>query len=364
MTRHLIEVQGFRVFILEESYPHAELLNQFVLTGQGDLRDILNRLAGWYLWDTEEMVELVQWIRDFNEGLPENQKVHFYGMDITAPALGVQSILDSLAAAGVETALDPEKLGLNLQQGDMWPTTWQRYGELSEERLSELGKNYSDLAKCIEEGREALIAFSSIEEFERMELLGEIGILGNKLFSSGDRKAGGVIREQGMTQIVLWVLEHERPGEKAILWGHNLHMAKSSFLAPGFLEGDLEPMGMLMKEELGERYLVIGGTFGSGSYPGNVPPGEREFANVSSDVFDGALAEVGFPNFLIDLRPAQEISDVAGWLHMRRECRAQGMQAMMVPGEAFDMVYFVNEISRSQPTPLALRKYQSPGEPD
>jgi hypothetical protein len=41
------------------------------------------------------------------------------------------------------------------------------------------------------------------------------------------------------------------------------------------------------------------------------------------------------------------------------EWKAQDSQAVLVPGAAFDLVYLVNVISRSQPTPLALERFQS-----
>ncbi|MCK5378569.1 MAG: hypothetical protein KAJ78_04160 [Acidobacteria bacterium] len=39
LVRHLIEDLGFRALILEESLPHAESLDRYVMTGEGDLRD-------------------------------------------------------------------------------------------------------------------------------------------------------------------------------------------------------------------------------------------------------------------------------------------------------------------------------------
>ena len=122
LVRYLIEDLGFRVLILEESVPHAESLDRYVTSGEGDLRGVMNRLAGWYLWDTEEMLEVVQWVRNFNEDREPDQQVRIFGVDITAPALGVQGVLESLEIAGVDTGLDACALGLDLQQGDFWPT--------------------------------------------------------------------------------------------------------------------------------------------------------------------------------------------------------------------------------------------------
>ena len=123
-----------------------------------------------------------------------------------------------------------------------------------------------------------------------------------------------------------------------------------------------------LSEELGDAYMAIGGSFGTGSFPPDLPPGERRFEAVSEDVMDGALAAVGVPFFLVDLRGAEDDPAVIEWLGQEREWLAQDSTALLVPHAAFDLVYFVKNISRSQPTPAALRRYRSLGsagaEPD
>jgi hypothetical protein len=73
---------------------------------------------------------------------------------------------------------------------------------------------------------------------------------------------------------------------------------------------------------------------------------------------DGALATVGVPRFLIDIRRVEDDA-AARWLERDREWRAQDAQSVLKPAAAFDAVYFVSEISRARPSPLALRRYGS-----
>ena len=361
LVRHLIEDLGFRALILEESFPHAQSLDRYVTSGEGDLRDLLNRLAGWYLWDTEEMLELVCWVREFNKDREPRQKVRIFGADITAPAPGVLQVIDSLEVAGVDTRLNAQALGLDLQRGDFWPGTWERYAALSDERLRELADNYEQLIEALTEEKTPLVASSSDREYERTLLLATIGKIGNEFFSSGDREQGGAVREHGMAQTTLWILNREIPGEKAILWAHNLHVAKGSFRMPGLFEGVLEPMGVELSAKLGDAYIALGGTFGTGSYPPDLPPGERLFEAVSEDVMDGALAAVGTPFFLVDLRAVEQNSAATRWLQQERQWKAQDSDALLVPNAAFDLVYFVGKISRSQPSSLALQRFQTLG---
>jgi erythromycin esterase len=318
----------------------------------------MNRLAGWYLWDTEEMVELVSWIRDFNEGRERDDQVRIFGVDITAPAVGVEGVLGFLRSAGVEFETNKLDLGLDLQEGDFWPTTWQRYSTLSDERKAALTEHYDALINTVEQQRHLLTTRSSKGEYERNRWLAEVGRLGHQMFSTADRSRGGAIREHGMAQTLLWILENEMKGHRAILWAHNLHVATDVFRMPALVEGELDPMGVELARELGGSYLAIGGSFGFGSYPCDLPPGERSFEVMAETTVDGALAAVTSPIFLVDLREAAQNTAATTWLEEEREWRAQDSNVVLVPGEAFDLVYFVREISRSQPTPMALERFQ------
>ncbi len=358
MVRFLVEEMGFRALILEESVPHAEALDEYVLTGEGDLRTIMNRLAGWYLWDTEEMVDLVSWILDFNEGRERDDQVRIFGVDITAPALGVEGVLGFLRSAGVEFETNELDLGLDLQEGDFWPTTWQRYSTLSDERKAALSEHYDALINTVEQQRHLLTTRSSNGEYERNRWLAEVGRMGHQMFSTADRSRGGAIREHGMAQTLLWILQNEMVGHRAILWAHNLHVATDTFRMPALVEGVLEPMGVELARELGDSYLAIGGSFGFGSYPSDLPPGDRSFEVMAETTVDGALAGVTSPIFMVDLREAAQNTAAMTWLEEEREWRAQDSNVVLVPGEAFDLVYFVREISRSQPTPMALERFQ------
>lgn len=358
IVRFLVEETGFRALILEESVTHAEALDDFVTTGEGDLRSIMNHLAGWYLWDTEEMSELVSWIRSFNEGRDPDDQVRIFGVDITAPALGVERVLVFLRSAGIDLEFNERDLGLELQEGDFWPTTWQRYSMLSDERKAVLAVSYDELIDTIEQQRLLLTTRGLNRDFERNRWLAEVGRLGHQMFSAPDRAQGGAIREHGMAQTLLWILENEMTGHRAILWAHNLHVATSTFRMPEFVEGDLEPMGVELARELGDSYVAIGGAFGFGSYPANLPPGERSFEEMDKTTMDGALAGVTARNFMVDLRNAGQDTAATEWLGRERLWRAQDTNVVMVPRGAFDLVYFVREISRSHPTPLALERFQ------
>ncbi len=359
LVRHLIEDLGFRALILEESTAHAEAIDRLVRSEDGDPQTTMNQLAGWYLWDTEEMLELVEWIREFNRRQPANHQVRVFGADVTAPALGMREVLEALDDLGIEAGLDADTLGLDLHEGDFWPTTWARYGTLPVARRTEISLNCERLVEAVRSNREKIATATSKEAYERLLLMAEIGQSGNSLFMASDREVGGAIRESGMSRTTLWILDHVVEDHRAILWAHNLHVATGSFRMPGLAEGDLVPMGVQLGSALGDGYLTIGGTFSRGVFPPDLPPGERVFERPSAEVMDGALARVGRPAFVLDLRLAETEPAAKAWLGQEREWIAQDTRASLTPAESFDLVYFVEKVSRSQPSSLALQRFQA-----
>jgi erythromycin esterase len=314
LVRHLIEDLGFRTLILEESTAHAEALDRLVRSGEGEPQTVLIQLAGWYLWDTDEMLELIEWIRDFNQIQPADRQVGIYGSDITAPALGIEQVLEALDGLGIAAGLDAQALGLDLHEGDFWPTTWQRYGSLSDERRAEITGSYQRLVDAVGSNRDTIVGALSEDAYERLLLLAEIGQSGNAMFLTTDRKEGGTIREAGMSHTTLWILDHRADDHRAILWAHNLHVATGPFQMPGLAEGDLFPMGVQLEFALGDDYIAIGGSFSRGLFPHDLPPGERVFEEPSSDVMDGALARVKRSPFILDLRQAEKDPAARAWL--------------------------------------------------
>jgi len=359
LVRHLIEDLDFRTLILEESTAHAEAIDRLVRSEDGDPRTTMNQLAGWYLWDTDEMLELIGWIREFNRRQPPDHQVRVFGVDVTAPALGVRQVLEVLDDLAIDAGLNDKALGLDLQEGDFWPTTWERYGTLSDARRAEIALGYESLVEAVSSNREKIVIASSNEAYDRLLLLAEIGQTGNLMFMATDREEGGAIREDGMSRTTLWILDHAVEEHRAVLWAHNLHVATGSFRMPGLAGGDLVPMGVHLDSVLGDDYVAVGGTFGRGMFPHDLPPGRRVFERPSAEVMDGALSRVGPPAFVLDLRQAETDSDVWTWLDQEKGWIAQDSQSFLNPTEAFDLVYFVEDVSRSQPSQLALQRFQS-----
>ncbi len=95
MLEFLATQMGFTIFSIEANLPEAYRLNDFVLTGKGDAAALLRGLYFW-TWDTEEVLDMILWMRRFNQS--GRGRVEFTGFDIQTPTVAIENVRDFVAA--------------------------------------------------------------------------------------------------------------------------------------------------------------------------------------------------------------------------------------------------------------------------
>jgi len=63
LIKYLIEEKGFNIIAFESNKPETELINNYVLGGDGDPIKLLKGIYFW-TWQTKEILDLINWLRD------------------------------------------------------------------------------------------------------------------------------------------------------------------------------------------------------------------------------------------------------------------------------------------------------------
>ena len=79
MLEFLATEMGFTIFSIEANMPEAYRLNDYVLNGAGDPAELLRGMYFW-TWNTEEVLEMIRWMRAFNAS--GRGRVQFTGFDM------------------------------------------------------------------------------------------------------------------------------------------------------------------------------------------------------------------------------------------------------------------------------------------
>ena len=109
LIEYLVSEMGFNTFALECPFGEALDINRYVVDGKGDPEKALAGIYYW-AWDTEEVLDLIKWIRSYNADINHQTKVRFYGFDPQNPERAARVMLNYLAKvdANLEKEVRPE----------------------------------------------------------------------------------------------------------------------------------------------------------------------------------------------------------------------------------------------------------------
>ncbi|MCK5638230.1 MAG: erythromycin esterase family protein, partial [Flavobacteriaceae bacterium] len=352
--KYLVEEMGFTTFILEASLPYSNKINDYILNGKGNLNEIMSGMPGWFLWDTQEMTNLLNWIREFNKNTTNNKKVKFYGIDIVAPNNGLEQIFKYLQKVDKPylEQINNENFGRSIIEDNQWQTSQQRYSELPEGEKQILLKNYNTLFEHIKLNKENYISKSSENEYDWILKLSYSAKEANKMFSETDRLKMGLIRENAMANITFWIKERNK---NIILWSHNLHIAKSEFTMSIMPENEIKGMGYILNQKFGNSMVSIGASFNQGKFQNE----NITFEPAAPNTIDGTLAKLNTDYFILNLKGNSENNDIEEWLNKDNVMRVQSFEMICIPKKSFDAIFFTNTISKVNYNPTTLERLRN-----
>jgi len=101
LTEFLASEMGFTLFAIEANMPEAYRLNDYVLTGKGDPKALLKGMYFW-TWDTQEVLDMIEWMRRFNQS--GKGRIQFLGFDMQTPTVAAKNARELVAKAEPEAA--------------------------------------------------------------------------------------------------------------------------------------------------------------------------------------------------------------------------------------------------------------------
>ncbi len=114
----LANEMGFTIFSIEANMPEAYRVNDYVLNGQGDARKLLKGMYFW-TWNTQEVLDMMYWMRDFNTS---GGHIEFTGFDMQIPTVAMQIVRD-FATANDAGALSAVTRAITLTNNVTSPST-------------------------------------------------------------------------------------------------------------------------------------------------------------------------------------------------------------------------------------------------
>lgn len=256
LTKRLVSEFGFTIIGVEGDWPSIYKFNQYIkgnLTNGESAAQVLGQFQRWptWMWANEEVAELAEWLRVFNESKEADQMVSFYGLDM-------YSLWESLEEVKAY-ALSHE----DAETTALVNNVIQCFGDRRDEY--EYAQSVTSATSCADE-LETLLEHLTSEGTEthsealfnaRQNALVVRNAERYYTVSLYDYSGSWNIRDRHMMQTINDVTRFHGTGSKMIIWEHNTHVGDAR--ATDMQSQGMVNVGQLVREEhAADGVYVIG----------------------------------------------------------------------------------------------------------
>lgn len=280
----LVREMGFDVVAFEGPFALLNRINTYVQGGNGNARSLVGQMtetSGYTFWDTEEIVELVEWMRVYNRDRGGRPAIEIAGADVfdelALPSIVIQ-YLHSVDSAAAEDA------------AKKYSCTQPICAKTNPKLV------YDSLA-----AREAeLVPRSSFRAYHDALQSARIIVQRTNLME----------RDPAMAANIEWARTHRGTSGKVIYWAHNEHVTKGESPWTGGVTA-----GHLLRQSLGDDYFTIGTLTAAGAFTqwalqqGAVVPVATPIPAPRPDSYESFFRQRGALALLVPLR-----GDLPAWL--------------------------------------------------
>lgn len=258
----LVENNGCRTFIIEGDFGGALKVDQYINGGSGSAEKAVAEI-GFAIYRTQEMVDLVDWMRSYNETVSQEEALHFYGMDVQRFDNNKEYLFSVIEQTHPELGAEYSEVFEQLtdeQRTSLDETTLNSAKESLSEFIDKLDAVETDIVESLGQP-----AFDFARECAKtIYACCEVQLSDNY----------NATRDQYMYEKVEWFLQH---GDNSVLFinGHNGHIGKTSVAGYTCL-------GELLSNNLGNGYYSIGTDAQKTQFNSQKDNGEFEVVEVSN----------------------------------------------------------------------------------
>jgi erythromycin esterase len=316
MFAYLAAEKGFTTLAFEADQAECRAIEAFV---QGEsppgvtARMVVEGIQ-LAVWRTEEVVALVQWMREYNQ--TARTRVHFVGFDMQSykPArVGLGRFLESVDP---EAAAELAKATAGLDE-PFPEDTWMGsvFAELPESTRIVVTNGFAKAASVVAAHRQKPGAEDAQRNVERLQQWSQYVV------STTDG-----VRDRMMADNLVALRKRLGVGVKMMIWAHNYHVGRYA---------ELQSMGTHLAKAWGREYVAFGVLFGEGTVmartltdPGNEKAGYTgylEHAIAAAPPWDAAAPFAGVTTTVaLDLRALPASSKAAAWFTTPHPIRELG----------------------------------------
>jgi erythromycin esterase len=317
LFKYLVEKHGFKAFAFECDYGESIFFDRYINGGAGDIDELMRTRMHFWTWRTSEVRALLEWMRSFNIGKGDAEKIHYIGVDCqftTYQGMLLRQYLGSVSSAFL-SELDPLLSELEGLQDSQYKT-------MEEAVFNDYKQRQDDLYRTLSAKEKEFVPLSSKFEFELARQLARSLSQVHEYKYSYYKLNDYSKRDLYMAENTLWILDLLGGASRIALWAHNGHVANDPVYSGG---GSL---GSHLRANLGDQYKIIGFSFSKGTFTAvGQNPTTLQFESLKTHAITdepkpGSVNELFHSakekNFLLRLDSLEAASPLKTWLSSSR----------------------------------------------
>jgi len=329
LSKELIEHHGYHFIVVEGDWDAAWKVNQYVKQLDGAPETAEQALASFtrwppWMWNNEEVLALVKWMRDWNDALPDGAvKVGFYGMDVYGYEGSVRILRNQVELLETEArrAVQVATHCMSQFRGD-------RRGYLENTQLtgehcgSDITKAVQELTRSTRPDELSEEEWFNIQQHARVIKQADLHLRG--MLQQGPSSWNE--RATNFKNTLTHLLEFYGEEGRGIAWAHNTHIGDAR--ATDMASAGMHNIGQLARVAYGEENVFA---LGFGTYKGSVKAGSEWEGRMQR--MDTPAATRGSLEAELYSRDGEPL-----WMNLN-DATAQADYAQRIPHRAIGVVY-------------------------
>lgn len=235
----MVEQEDCRIFAIEGDFGGSAKVNEYIAGGDGTAEEAAAEI-GFAIYRTEEMADLIEWMREYNSTAVAEEQLKFYGFDMQRYDNSKEYLFRYLEQVDGALAEEYKPLLADLNDDTVYSQDQQKVTAA----LSYVEK----LMNTMDSSKESYIGMTGESEYQFALQCAQCIKENATLQSAGTGYSQ--LRDEYMKNKVDWILEHEG-NQMIFITGHSGHIEKTS--ASGYTS-----MGNRLSEAYGDAYFAIG----------------------------------------------------------------------------------------------------------
>lgn len=283
LFKYFVENFNHRIFAFEMDYGESLIFDEYVQTGKGDLVQLMKDKMYFWTWNTVEVKNLLEWMKNYNQTKSPSERVHIYGIDCQTFKYNVPELLKRIN-------LVTPSLNNNLTN------LIGKLSTVSSGYKGEFHDNVVEAKQLILKNKNLIISKSSLQEYSIIEHLADIILQTDVSETDFASNSYSSLRDEYMADNVVWL--SEQSAFPLSIWAHNRHV---------HVANEKNYMGTALSQKYQEKYQTVGFSFANGTVTArNLTDGKLMYnkfpESVSTDYINQLFSQASSPNFVVKMK--------------------------------------------------------------